>query len=322
MQIKVLITGSAGFIGYSLALKLLKKKITVIGIDNLNTYYDIRLKKDRLGILKKFNHYTHYKVNIDNIKSLEKIFKKHDFRIVINLAAQAGVRHSLKKPLDYINSNISGFFNIIYLSQKFKINKFIYASSSSVYGNQKNFPIKINSNTIKPLSLYAATKMSNELIAYSFSNMYGIQTIGLRFFTVYGPYGRPDMSLFKFTKNILENKKIELYNNGDHYRDFTFIDDVVDAVALIIKKKKYNNIFKIYNIANSNSISLITYLSEIEKNLNKKATIKKLSMQKGDVKKTHADISALKKELNFSPKIDYKNGIKKFINWYKRYYGY
>ena len=164
--------------------------------------------------------------------------------------------------------------------------------------------------------------MSNELIAYSFSNMFGIQTIGLRFFTVYGPYGRPDMSLFKFTKNILENKKIELYNNGHHYRDFTFIDDVVDAMTLIIKKKKYNNIFKIYNVAKSNSIPLIKYVREIEKNLNKKAVIKKLSMQKGDVKKTHADISALKKELNYSPKIDYINGVKKFINWYKKHYGY
>lgn len=316
----ILITGSVGFIGHALSLKLLKEGYTIIGVDNENKYYDVNLKKSRLKILKKYKKYFHHKINIHDYSNLFKIFKKYEIKIVINLAAQAGVRHSFKAPKDYVDSNLLGFFNIIDISTKFKIKMFLYASSSSVYGNQNEFPIKENAKINRPLSLYAASKMSNELIAHSYSNIYNLNTIGLRFFTVYGPYGRPDMSLFHFTKSILENKNIELFNYGNHFRDFTYIDDVVRAIKLIIKKKDNKSNFRVFNVARGKSIPLINFVKEIEKNLNKKALVKNIPLQKGDVKKTHADISKLINFVGYKPQISYQDGVKNFVDWYLDFY--
>ena len=319
---KILITGSAGFIGFSIAKKILnEKKYHVIGIDNINNYYDPNLKKVRLSILNSFKNYKHYNFNIAKKDKVDQIFKKYKFSIVIHLAAQAGVRYSIDFPEDYINTNLVGFFNIINASKIAKVKKFIYASSSSVYGNQSKFPIKENFDSSKPMSIYAATKKANELMAYSYSSLHGIETIGLRFFTVYGPFGRPDMSLFKFTKSIIENKTIKIFNYGNHFRDFTYIDDVVDAIKLVFEKKSKNKEnFKVYNVANGKSINLKLFLNEIEKYFNKKGKIKNLKLQQGDVTKTHANIKDLINDFGYMPKTSYKEGIKKFIDWYIDFY--
>ncbi len=317
---KYLITGSAGFIGFHLSKKLLSDGFTVIGVDNLNNYYDQRLKKDRNKILKKYKNYLFKKVDIKNYKKLENIFKKNKIECIINLAAQAGVRYSLINPKSYIDNNIIGFFNIIDLAKKYKIKKIIYASTSSIYGIQNRFPIKENFDTNNPIQLYAATKKSNEVIAASYSKLYNINTIGLRFFTVYGPWGRPDMALFKFTKNILKGKPIDVFNKGKHSRDFTFVEDIVDGIIKIIKKRKKLLSSSIYNIGNGKKISLMEYIKLIEKNLNIKAKKNFLPLQKGDVIQTHSSTKLLKRDFGYIPKTSVSLGVKKFIKWYLSYY--
>ncbi len=315
-----IITGSAGFIGFHLSLKLLKNGYQVIGIDNLNNYYDINLKKNRNKILKKFKNYKFEKIDIKNSKKLDSVFKKKKIYCVINLAAQAGVRYSLINPKSYIDNNILGFFNVLDAVRKNKVQKFVYASTSSVYGLQTKFPLKEKFNTDKPIQLYAATKKSNEVMAASYSHLYKINTIGLRFFTVYGPWGRPDMALFKFTKNILKGKPIEIFNKGKHVRDFTYVEDIVNGIFKIILSKKINSNSKIYNIGNGKKISLLKYIQLIEKNLMKKSKKNFLPLQKGDVIKTHSDTSLLKKDYKYYPMSSVEYGVKKFIDWYLSYY--
>ncbi|MDC0216869.1 NAD-dependent epimerase/dehydratase family protein [Pelagibacteraceae bacterium] len=320
---KILVTGCAGFIGFHLSSYLLKKNIYVIGIDNLNDYYDINLKKNRLRLLKEYKNFSFNKFDLINKKKLDLIVKKNRIKIIIHLAAQAGVRYSIKNPNSYFKNNLEVFFNILEVSRLYKINHLIFASTSSVYGESINYPSEENFNTDKSLSFYAATKKSNEIMAYSYSNIFKLPCTGLRFFTVYGPYGRPDMALFKFTKNILENKKIELFNNGNHARDFTYIDDVIDGIFLIINKPKKQQIpFNIFNIGNGNSKKLKEYIKLIEKNLNLKAKVKKLPLQLADIKKTHSDISNLNLYTGYTPKVSIEVGVKRFINWYKEYYKY
>ena len=311
-----LVTGSAGFIGFHLSKKILAKGFKVIGIDNLNNYYDVQLKKKRNHILKKNKNYIFKKIDIKNYKNLETVFKKYKIFKVIHLAAQAGVRYSLKNPRSYIDNNINGFFNILEISKNFRVKKFVYASTSSIYGLQKKFPLKENLNTDNPIQLYAATKKSNELMATSYSYLYKMDTVGLRFFTVYGPWGRPDMALFKFTKNIIKGKSIEVFNKGKHERDFTYVDDIVDGIIKIVFSKKNKFGSQIFNIGNGKKIKLLKYIQLIEKNLKKKARKKLLPLQKGDVFKTHSNTRLIKKHYNYNPKTSVNDGVKKFIEWY------
>ena len=319
----ILVTGCAGFIGYHLTNKLLLKNNRVIGVDNLNNYYDKKLKIDRLKDLKlnfskkKFNF---YKGDITNFSSLKKIFKKHNVQVVINLAAQAGVRYSLKKPRTYIDNNIVGFFNIIELSKQFRVKHLLFASTSSIYGKSKKFPIDESLSITKPLQLYAATKAANELIAHSYSHIYKMNITGLRFFTVYGPWGRPDMSLFIFVQKILQKKKLPVFNHGNHVRDFTYIDDVVNGIVNAINYQDKKNLFRVFNIGNGKPIGLKKFINLIEKNLKLKGKMKLLKLQKGDTKKTHASIKLAKKKLNFYPKTPPKIGVSKFIKWFLSYY--
>lgn len=330
-----LVTGVAGFIGFNLALKLLKKKKLIVGIDNLNKYYDVKLKKNRLNVLKNFPNFKFLKVDLSEYKSLNKFLNGIKINKIYHLAAQAGVRYSLKAPREYIKSNMLGFFNILELSKQKKIKHLIYASSSSVYGANKNFPFAEKDNCTHPIQLYAATKLSNEVMAHSYSALYNLPTSGVRFFTVYGPWGRPDQALFIFTKNILENRKINLFNYGNHTRDFTYIDDIVDGLCKIGNKtpKKNKNWsakkpdpsfsiypYEIYNIASNRRIELIKYVNLIEKYLKKKAKKNKLPLQKGDVKDVYSDISKIKSKLNYNPKTPVEVGVRKFIDWYRTYY--
>lgn len=317
---KYLITGSAGFIGFHLSKKLLSEGFSVMGIDNLNNYYDQNLKRNRNKILKKYKNYKFKKIDIKNYQKLESVFKKNKFQCIINLAAQAGVRYSLINPKSYIDNNIIGFFNVIDLTKKYRVKDIIYASTSSIYGIQRKFPIKEDFDTSNPTQLYAATKKSNEVIAASYSKLYNINTIGLRFFTVYGPWGRPDMAPIKFAKNIIKGKPIEVFNKGKHSRDFTFVDDIVDGIFKIIKKKKKISKNRIYNIGNGKKVSLIEYIKLIEKNLNKKAKKKFLPLQKGDVFKTHSSTKLIRKDYGYVSKTSVANGVKKFVNWYLSYY--
>ncbi len=317
---KYLVTGSAGFIGFHLSKKLLSQDSIVVGIDNINNYYDQKLKKDRNKILNEHKNYRFKKIDIKNYKKLEDVFKKNKFDCVINLAAQAGVRYSLINPKSYIENNIVGFFNVIDLVKKYKVKKIIYASTSSIYGIQSKFPIKENFDTNNPTQLYAATKKSNEVIAASYSKLYNINAIGLRFFTVYGPWGRPDMAPFKFTNNIFKGKPIEIFNKGKHSRDFTFVDDIVEGIVRVIKKSKKISNYKIYNIGNGKKVALMNFIELIEKNLNKKAKKKFLPLQKGDVIKTHSSTKLLKKDFGYVSKTGVSYGVKQFINWYLSYY--
>ena len=316
----VLITGCAGFIGFHLTSKILNK-YNVVGIDNLNDYYDPNIKKDRLKILKKEKNFKFYKSDITNLISLKRIIKKHKIRYIIHLAAQAGVRYSINHPEKYVSSNLVGFFNVLEVARLFKVKHLIFASTSSVYGDNKKFPLKENYDTDKPLSFYAATKKSNEVMAHAYSNIYKLPCTGLRFFTVYGPMGRPDMSLFKFSNAMIKNKKIELYNKGNHYRDFTYVDDIVISISKLLTNPSNSQIpYDIFNIGSSKPYYLKKFLSLIEENLSKKAKIKFLKIQQGDVHKTHADINKLKEKIKYSPKTNIKTGIKLFIDWYKTYY--
>ena len=330
-----LITGVAGFIGFSLALKLLKKNKLVLGIDNLNQYYDINLKKSRLKILKKYKNFSFLKIDLTNEFILKKKLNRKKIKSIYHMAAQAGVRYSLEAPREYIKSNIIGFFNILELSKTKKIKHLIYASSSSVYGANKNFPFDEKNSCTHPIQLYAATKISNESMAHSYSSLYNLPTSGIRFFTVYGPWGRPDQALFIFTKNILNKKKINLFNYGNHTRDFTYIDDIVNGIEKIgnsIPKgnKKWNPKkpnpsfskypYQIYNIASDRKVKLTKYLDILEKKLNMKAKIKYLPLQKGDVPDVRSSIKKIKNKLNYKPKIKVEIGISRFVDWYKTYY--
>ena len=318
---KILVTGVAGFIGFHLARRLIKNKFLVFGIDNLNDYYDVNLKKNRIKELIKNNNFNFFKIDLTNKKEIQKILSINKIKYIVNLAAQAGVRYSIENPEAYFKSNLEGFFNILELSRKNKIKHLIFASTSSVYGNNTKFPLIEKMRTDKPLSFYAATKKSNEVMAYSYANIYQLPSTALRFFTVYGPYGRPDMSLFKFTKSIIDNKKIELFNYGNHTRDFTYIDDIISGISGIIEKPSQDKIpYNCFNIGGGKSNRLKTFLDLIEKNLGKKAKIKNLPLQIGDVKKTHASIKALSKYSFYQPKTNIKKGIKDFISWYKKYY--
>ena len=317
----ILITGSAGFIGYHLAKKILKKNLNVFGIDNINSYYDINLKKNRIKDLKKSKKFFFYKIDLSEYNKLNSLIKRNKIKYIIHLAAQAGVRYSIKKPKTYFKSNMEGFFNILEVSRHNNIKHLIYASTSSVYGNTKKFPLSENDNTDHPLSFYAATKKSNEIMAHSYSYIYRLPCTGVRFFTVYGPFGRPDMALFKFTKNIIKNQSIELFNKGKHFRDFTYVDDIVEGVYSLIKKQSKKSIpYEIFNIGNGNPKKLVDYLKYIEKMLNRSSSIKKLPLQIGDIIKTHADIKKLKKYTGYRPKTNINIGVDKFIEWYKDYY--
>ena len=313
----IILTGAAGFIGFHTTLALLKKKINVYGIDDLNPYYDVRLKKDRLAILKKYENFHFLKKKIED-KRIHSFFKKKDIDVIINLAAQAGVRHSLKNPYVYVESNVLGQLNMLELAKNVEAKKFIYASSSSVYGGNKKMPFSVSQRVDNPISLYAATKKSSELVAECYSHLFNIKCIGLRFFTVYGPWGRPDMATFIFTKNILEGKTIQIFNYGKMERDFTYIDDIVQGILGALKNNISNH--KVYNLGNSNPEVLLEFVELIEKTLNKKAQKKLLPIQPGDVSKTFADITESKKDLKFSPKTKISEGIPKFIRWYKNYY--
>ena len=315
---KILVTGSSGFIGFHTCLLLLQNKHYVIGIDNLNDYYDLNLKKSRLRILKKFNNFKFLKKDIEN-KNIVKKFKANEIEVIINLAAQAGVRHSLKDPYSYINSNVLGHVNMLELAKKVRAKKFIYASSSSVYGGNKTLPFSIKQRVDNPVSIYAASKKSGELISESYSHLFGIQCIGLRFFTVYGPWGRPDMATFIFTKKIFEGKEIEVFNNGKMKRDFTFINDIIDGIMGAVKlNKKFEH--RIYNLGNNNPEDLSNFINLIEETIGIKAKKRLLPIQPGDVKETFAEISESTKDLNFKPKVNIKEGIPKFVEWYKSYY--
>ena len=313
----ILVTGAAGFIGFHTCLSLLTKH-KVFGLDNLNNYYDVNLKKSRLKILKKNTNFEFLKTDIQN-KNLHNKFKKIKLDIIINLAAQAGVRHSLKDPFSYIDSNILGQINLLEFAKKLNVKKFIYASSSSVYGGNEKMPFSVKHRVDKPISLYAASKKSTELLAECYSHLFKFKCIGLRFFTVYGPWGRPDMATFIFTKKILENKKINIFNYGNMKRDFTYIDDIVKGIKGAVNLKgDYKH--KIYNLGNNKPEDLKRFISIIEKNLKVKAKRNLLPIQPGDVAKTSANIDESRRELNFNPKTSLDEGIPKFIEWYKQYY--
>ena len=318
---KILITGCAGFIGFSLSRKLLADGHIIIGVDNINSYYSKSLKYSRLKILKKYkSKFKFYKYDISNKKKINKIFL-NKIDIVVNLAAQAGVRYSIIKPDEYFKNNVNGFYNILSISRKKKIKHFIYASTSSVYGENNNYPLDENQSCENPIQFYAATKCSNELMAKSFSKVYNFRTTGLRFFTVYGPWGRPDMALFKFTKNIFLRKKIQIFNSGNHKRDFTYIDDIIDGIQKIIEKKNVKrNISEIINLGNSKSINLMRYIKVLEKEIGIKSHKKYLKKQPGDIVKTFSSIKKANKLYAYKPKVDVKEGIKRFVKWYKEYY--
>lgn len=317
---KILVTGCAGFIGFHISRRLLDLNFNVYGVDNLNKYYDVKLKKLRLSILKKKKNFHFLKKDISE-NSIINFYKQKKPKIIIHLAAQAGVRYSIENPDAYIKSNIMGFFNIIKLSKLLKVKHLIIASSSSVYGNSKKFPIKEEDDTSHPVSLYSATKKSNEVIAYSYSKNFKIPITCLRFFTVYGPFGRPDMSLFKFTKAILEKKKVKLYNYGQHERDFTFIDDAVEMVIKLINKPSTQQIpFNILNISNSKPIKLKKYIEFLQKSLKLKAKFKKLPLQTGDVFKTHGSNKKIIKRIGKINSVKIEKGIEYFVNWYKKFY--
>ena len=318
-----LITGCAGFIGFSTAIKLLKEGKKVLGVDNLNNYYDQKLKLNRLKNLKTYKKFKFYKINICDKKRIFKVFNSHNIEYVIHLAAQAGVRYSLEKPDIYFNYNISGFYNIIKFASDFKIKHFIFGSSSSVYGEQKKFPIKEEFTTDYPIQFYAATKKNNEVIAYSLSKINKLPCTGLRFFTVYGPWGRPDMATWIFTERILNNQPIKVFNKGNMYRDFTYIDDIIEGTMSIydfLSNTTNKVISDVYNIGNNSPVNLLDFINIIESGLGKTATKTMLPMQLGDVEKTYADITKIQTDFNFKPSTSIKLGVPKFLEWYKKYH--
>ncbi|MVP00486.1 NAD-dependent epimerase [Paenibacillus lutrae] len=332
----ILVTGSAGFIGFHLAARLLESGAEVVGYDNLNDYYDVTLKEDRLKRLQQYPNYHHYTADLCDHEQLDKVFAGHGIRIVVNLAAQAGVRYSLENPRAYADSNLTGFLNILEACRTYKIDHLVFASSSSVYGANTKMPFAAEDNVDHPVSLYAATKKANELMAHSYSHLYGLPVTGLRFFTVYGPWGRPDMAYFSFTRNILEGNTIQVFNEGRMQRDFTYIDDIVEGIVRLLDKPPAANAdwdrenpdpgtsyapYKIYNIGNNSPVPLMTFIQTLEKSLGRQANIEYKPMQPGDVKATYANIDDLQRDVGFRPSTSIEEGLGKFADWYVSYYG-
>jgi len=331
---KVLVTGAAGFIGFHLSKRLLKEGFEVFGLDNLNDYYEVTLKESRLSILKKLPNFSFHKIDLKDKPSVDILFETQNFDNVVNLAAQAGVRYSITNPYAYLESNITGFLNILEACRHHPVKHLIYASSSSVYGANRKMPFSVHDNVDHPLALYAVSKKSNELMAHSYSNLYQIPTTGLRFFTVYGPYGRPDMALFLFTKAILEGKAIDVFNHGKMKRDFTYVDDIVEGIVRLIPHIPQGNPswrekpdsassfapYKIYNIGNNNPEELLHFIEVLESKLGKKAVKNFLPLQDGDVPETYADIDDLIRDVDFKPVTSIETGIEQFVNWYLEYY--
>lgn len=317
---KILITGAAGFIGFHLSKLLLEEGHEVFGVDSVNGYYSTQIKQDRLNILRPFQNFSFSGIDICDRSDVEALFASNQFALVIHLAAQAGVRYSLDAPHKYAESNLIGFMNVLEASRQNQIKKFIFASSSSVYGNRTDGPFVENTNTDHPESLYAATKKANELIAYSYSKQFNMQMIGLRFFSVYGPWGRPDMAYFSFTKKILRGETIPVFNRGEMVRDFTFIDDITTGVYNLIHKMEQLPNYKIYNLGNNQPIKIMDFITALEEAIEKKAKVDLLPMQAGDVVFTCADISAAQKDFGYQPKTDIELGLKEFVKWYKGYY--
>ncbi len=332
---KVLITGTAGFIGNKLAQRLLDRGDEIIGIDNVNDYYDPSLKEARLAKIKDHPAFTEVRISLEDRQNIEDTFKKHKPQRVVNLAAQAGVRYSLENPHAYIESNIIGFMNILECCRHHHVEHLVYASSSSVYGANTKMPFSVHNNVDHPVSLYAASKKSNELMAHTYSHLYRLPTTGLRFFTVYGPWGRPDMALFMFTKNIFEGKPIDVFNHGKHRRDFTYIDDIVEGVIrtldnIATSNEQWNGDtpdtatslapYRIYNIGNNQPVELMRYIEVIEQCIGKKAEKNFLPLQLGDVPETYADVDALQNDVGFKPDTKIETGIANFVDWYREYY--
>ena len=321
---KILITGAAGFIGFHLAKRLLDLGTTVLGLDNLNDYYDVSLKESRLRILKDYPCFTFVRGDLADADTVNKQFKMFQPDIVVNLAAQAGVRYSIDHPRSYIDSNIIGFFNILEACRHHTVEHLLFASSSSVYGNQQKTPFSTSDNVDHPISLYAATKKSDELMAYTYSHLYGIPATGLRFFTVYGPYGRPDMAYFKFANKIRKGEPIQIYNHGDMYRDFTYVDDIVTGIEHMLcnppKANELGDLYKVYNIGNHKPEQLMHFIEVLEQALGQKAEKEYLPMQPGDVYQTYADVTDLQKDFDFKPETTIEEGLGKFAFCYKNYY--
>lgn len=320
---KILITGAAGFVGFHFSKRLLDNGLKVIGFDNLNDYYDVSLKYARLEQLKEHKEFIFIKGDLADKKAIDELFNEYKPNVVVNLAAQAGVRYSIDNPQAYIDSNITGFFNILEACRNNPVEHLLYASSSSVYGNQQKTPFSVSDNVDNPISLYAATKKSNELMAFTYSHLYKIPATGLRFFTVYGPFGRPDMAYFSFTQKIYNGESIKIFNNGDMYRDFTYIDDVVKGMENMLfspPKKDENGVqYKVYNIGNNQPEKLMYFIETLEKAIGKKAKKEFLPMQPGDVYQTYADVSDLMNDFNFKPNTSIEAGLNKFVEWYKEY---
>ena len=332
---KVLVTGSAGFIGFHLSKKLIELGYTVVGIDNLNDYYDVKLKEDRNSILLNLENYIFIKGSIEDKNIIDKVFEENNIDYVVNLAAQAGVRYSLINPYAYIESNIMGFLNILEMSRINNVKHLVYASSSSVYGANKKMPFSEHDNVNHPVSIYAATKKSNELMAHTYSHLYNLPTTGLRFFTVYGPWGRPDMAPMLFTNAIVEDRPIKIFNYGKMRRDFTYIDDIVEGIIGAMKNipqknEEWDRInmdpstsyapYRIYNIGNNEPVELMTFIETIEKNLGKEAKKEMMPMQPGDVEETYANVDDLINDIRFKPNTSIEKGVEGFIKWYKKYY--
>jgi len=332
----VLVTGAAGFIGFHLSQRLLAQGVAVVGLDSLNDYYDVNLKRNRLKQLEADDKFTFAHVNLADRDGLEKLFQDRRFDVVVNLAAQAGVRYSLKNPHAYVDANIVGFVNILECCRHFSCGHLVFASSSSVYGANTKMPFSVHDNVDHPVSLYAASKKANELMAHTYSHLYGLSCTGLRFFTVYGPWGRPDMALFLFTKAILEDRPIQVFNHGKMQRDFTYIDDIVEGVVRVMERPAEPNgewqgskpdpgtsyaPYRIYNIGNNNPVQLMDFIGAIEKALGREARKEMLPLQQGDVPATYADIDDLVRDAGFKPATPIEEGIARFIAWYREYYG-
>ena len=328
----VMITGAAGFIGASLSLRLLERGDAVTGIDNLNDYYDVSLKEARLARLMPREQFEFIKADISDQREIQMLFSGRHFDAVVNLAAQAGVRYSIENPAAYIDANLVGFGHILEGCRHSGVGHLVYASSSSVYGSNTKLPFSEKDNVDHPISLYAASKKANELMAHAYAHLYGMPTTGLRFFTVYGPWGRPDMALFKFTRGILENEPIPVFNRGEMVRDFTYVDDIVEGVVRVIDRpaersdganepdRSASAPWRIFNIGNSHRVPLMDYIQALEKALGKKATLDLLPMQDGDVPATEADVTALESDFGYRPKVKVEEGIQRFVDWYRSYY--
>jgi UDP-glucuronate 4-epimerase len=332
---RILVTGSAGFIGAALSLRLLQRGDEVIGLDNLNDYYDVNLKLARLERLKVFDLYTDTRVNLEDKIAVAEIFTQYSPQLVVNLAAQAGVRYSIENPRAYVDTNVVGFLNILEGCKEHGLQHLVYASSSSVYGANTTMPFSIHDNVDHPLSLYGATKKANELMAHTYSHLYQLPTTGLRFFTVYGPWGRPDMALFKFTQKILEDKPIDVFNYGKHRRDFTYIDDIVEGIIRTLDKIPEPNVswsgedpdpgtssapYRLYNIGNNQSVELMRYIEVLEGCLGKKAQKILLPLQLGDVPETYADVNDLVRDVEYKPRTPVEEGVAQFVKWYRYYF--